>query len=178
MIQIKKIALMCRAAKRIVLHDTAFGQWLGDGRAMYNMDGMPRMDRKTVYAVLEVKEDDRGTGKTEVYQEQMEGAVQYEEFPDSKDEILPMKLPVSLSVDGTEYMIFLAGDDLAMVDKEYMKPIKAREPVTFHIRCDNNGNMVIVVKEGAFIQAVMWPDMTVENRIRKYIKEINTRMND
>lgn len=72
MIQIKKIALMCRAAKRIVLHDTAFGQWLGDGWAMYNMTGMPRMDRETVYAVLEVKEDDRGTGKTEVYQEQME----------------------------------------------------------------------------------------------------------
>ncbi len=184
MIQLKKIAKICKNAKHVVLHRTERGQWLGTPQATYDISGLPELDEETVFAVLDIGEKDRE--KIVVDTDERYEAEEYAEFaPGGDDSVWALTCPVSFVQDGVEWRLFGVSnggedkrgfDEVILIDKDYLAPVKSHESVYYHIRHDDKGQIVLAIKEGQLLRAVLWPDGRAEGHIGRIVRLLAEKM--
>lgn len=152
--KIKDIGALCKSRKVIyIVTERDEQQYIGDGAALYKINGLPLLTGEEVKTLFDVKAKDRE--KITVI---------------SDDEIM---LDISDYWTGekeakAEYFTFCYGervlmplstdDEIVLIEYKYLKPVSdEQEYQTFWKRTDERGNNYIVVKNGMIAQAAILP---------------------
>lgn len=175
---IKKIAALCKSVKGVTLFDDVENgiQWITDGYAVYPLYDMPRMDEKTILAVLDVPGDKRG------------------EF-----RVRSMKLPTNLNFnDDDEHERMLPEMDIGIVfrnmkiipartsrglwffSQKYLEPLNDLDGFEIYERKDKDGKIYFAVKTGFMLQAIIIPMLpepeVLAGRLRRLADELETTL--
>ena len=152
--QIKAIAALCKKRKVIYIATEKDGQqYIGDGAALYKINGLPALNADEVMTLFDLKAKER---------EKME-VIERDGVPlDISDYD-----PDETELDDT-YFTFCCGErvllplsdanELLLVEHKYLKPISDKtEYRRYFLRKDEGGNSYVVVKAGMIAQAAILP---------------------
>ena len=126
--KIKAIERLCKANANIVLCDEQRvmemppRQWMGDGVALYPLDGVPRLDEGGVMAIFDIdakkREKIRLTHKDHL--------PEWICFADAAvGEVLLEQYDVKITVNGAELVLLRgAGDKLVCIQRQYLSPFE------------------------------------------------------
>ncbi|MBQ4347361.1 MAG: hypothetical protein IJC39_02820 [Firmicutes bacterium] len=152
--KIKDIGTLCKSRKVIyIATERDEQQYIGDGAALYKINGLPLLNGEEVKTLFDIKAKDREKVTVIDYDGQpldmndySDGEVRadaaYFTFCYGEKVLLPL---------GT-------AEEIILIEYKYLKPVSdEQEYQNFWKRTDNNGNSYIVVKNGMLAQAAILP---------------------
>lgn len=146
---IKEIAKLCKQRKTVYLTVREGVQWLGDGVGMYPLMNMPRLDKNTVFSVLDIPAD-----KIKEYDYQ-ETDFLFTHNGDYCPDDVKLKSCLSLSGYGRAY-ISEAGE-ACFVNDDYIRPLKEyKGDISLYVRETGNGR-IIAICSGLLIVGLVTP---------------------
>ena len=156
---IKEIEAICRATKTVRLISPAGGaQWIGNGSALYKLEGMPRMDSETALSVLSIPADKRAQWKCDE-DEVLPGGLDIAEAIPGEEALAA--LPLALNLQGMSLLPFATDDrDVAFVDADLFRPVRdIREIRRLWLRHNDAGLPYVAIKEGMLLVGLIAPFM-------------------
>ena len=151
---IKEIAKLCKKRKAIYLTMREGVQWLGDGVGMYPLINMPRLDRNTVFSILDIPSD-----KIEEYAYCEPDFLFMHNGDYSSDDV---KLKRCLSVGGYGEAYISEAGEACFVSDDYIRPLKEyKGDISLYVRETGNGR-VIAVCTGLLIVGLVVPSIYPE----------------
>lgn len=151
----KIYAILKKTTHPVIAVDPKDGQWLGDGNAFYNVDGLPELNEDNLLPLIGIDIDTK-----------------------SKYTVTTIKLPLSeillrenaegdgcveltdLTICGKAVMrgIGKNAPKAIFINRAYLKPFSSDDEITFITRkMDNNNGYIIIVKRGLFTLAAILP---------------------
>lgn len=173
---IKNIARLCRERKRICLYDDQNGgcQWIGDGSAAYPLFGMPVIDERTVFAVLDIPED-----KRDGY------LVSYSAWPErlnsgDEDDTERVLSPsdCGLVFKDMKLMPARTGRGLWFYDPKYRNPLRDLENVELYERTASDGGLYLAAKTGLLLRAVIMPKLPEPEKLERELETLLAELRD
>lgn len=150
-----KIAALAKRKKTAILMQDADGvQWLSIGSAVYELDGMPPLDKDTVLTVLGVS----GESREKWHAAEKDGAEKLlENDAPGEVEITADDAGVSIIYGGKLLTPIYTMDGMIWIDTELLAPTDRKEPGyrRFFLRETENGERMIAVKEGMILTALI-----------------------
>lgn len=151
---IKKLAPLCKAAKRIYLFDTPGGpQWAGDGSAFYELTGLPTVGESGLCAVMDIPPDKAA-----------EMQIVRKDWPkelclDGMSQEMPLDYDLDeyISYSGLKLMPCTDGSELEFIQPKYLNPLADAEGISLALRHAKSGQDYIVAKAGLFVVGVIAP---------------------
>lgn len=156
--KIKKIAQICAGQKTIYVHNQEckgdlVRQWVGDGSAMYPLDGLPYMDDEALWALMDVPIDKRD--KWTVRDVGLGSLVSLDDIDPDEVDILPYDLTVNT---GRTLMPFDGGARGTLwIQQRYLAPTDDIDIVRYYARPTTGGGRVIAVKSGLVLMSIILP---------------------
>ena len=156
--KIKKIAQICAGQKTIYVHNQEckgdlVRQWVGDGSAMYPLDGLPYMDDEALLALMDVPIDKRD--KWTVRDVGLGSLVSLDDIDPDEVDILPYDLTVNT---GRTLMPFDGGARGTLwIQQRYLAPTDDIDIVRYYARPTTGGGRVIAVKSGLVLMGIILP---------------------
>lgn len=156
--KIKKIAQICAGQKTIYVHNQEckgdlVRQWVGDGSAMYPLDGLPYMDDEALLALMDVPIDKRD--KWTVRDVGLGSLVSLDDIDPDEVDILPYDLTVNT---GRTLMPFDGGARGTLwIQQRYLAPTDDIDIVRYYARPTTGGGRVIAVKSGLVLMSIILP---------------------
>lgn len=156
--KIKKIAQICAGQKTIYVHNQEckgdlVRQWVGDGSAMYPLDGLPYMDDEALLALMDVPIDKRD--KWTVRDVGLGSLVSLDDIDPDEVDILPYDLTVNT---GRTLMPFDGGARGTLwIQQRYLAPTDDIDIVRYCARPATDGGRVIAVKSGLVLMGIILP---------------------
>ena len=156
--KIKKIAQICAGQKTIYVHNQSckgdlVRQWVGDGVAMYPLDGLPYMDDEALLALFDVPPDKRDSWT--VRDVGLSSLVSLDDIDPDEVDILPYDLTVNT---GRTLMPFDGGPRGTLwIQQRYLAPTDDIDIVRYCARPTKSGGRVIAVKSGLILMSIILP---------------------
>lgn len=145
-------------------------QWMGDGAAVYPLDGVPYLDEGGVYAIFDV--NDKQKDKLRVsHQEALPEGVCFDDV--CPGEVALEIVNLKLSLGGVELILLKdAEGHLTTVDAEYKKPFDNWKDCELYRRVSRQGTAYVAVKGGCLLRGLIWPYMAVDEGFVEVLGEI------
>ncbi|GHV34941.1 hypothetical protein FACS18949_11930 [Clostridia bacterium] len=161
--KIKQVMGLFKARKILHIYDTSDGgQWISNGRGVYNMDGMPHLTVETALTMFDVPDDKRGgwlTGQSEFPTDYIDIENNTSDETDIEPEALRLEWLNEI------YCVFIDGTNVYAIYQEYIKPLLIDfNYLTFHKRKNSNGGFVLAVKVGMELKAIIMPNKIEEDK--------------
>lgn len=156
--KIKKIAQICARQKTIYVHNQEckgdlVRQWVGDGVAMYPLDGLPYMDDEALLALFDVPPDKRDSWT--VRDVGLGSLVSLDDIDPDEVDVLPYDLTVNT---GRTLMPFDGGARGTLwIQQRYLAPTDDIDIVRYCARPTTGGGRVIAVKSGLVLMSIIMP---------------------
>ena len=157
--KLSKIQKLCKETKHIDLYDPGLklagitgGQWVGNGKAAYPIDALPKLDENSVYLIFGGDPDDKE--KYIVKTIDQSPLARILEVP--LDALEDMSIvQATVNVGGVELSGLTSADDAVLFDRRLLAPLVGEE-YTLHIHRTEN-HTYIIAKAGMFIRAIFAP---------------------
>lgn len=162
--KLKKVGAICNAGERYYLMDQrdaggdVLYQWLGDGRAVYPLVGLPFMDIENICAMFDITEKKRE--KMVMRQVSAPETMNWDDTDPTERQLLDPKLCVRY--DGMDLLPLETSAGVTFIQEKYLVPLDNLDYMRLYERRGRDGGLYIVAKVGLVIQAVIMP-MTLPN---------------
>lgn len=163
--KLKKIAALCAKTGAFCLFNEMedggvfIRQWLGDGRAIYPLSGLPVLDESNLCAMFDIPE--KKQKKCFFAQEQMPESLNVEDCA-AGERALYDEWP---TVEHNGYVVkpLSTNDGIMFVQTAYLSPLEdMADYLRFYERVNTAGQAYIVAKNGMEIAAVIMPVDTIK----------------
>ena len=157
--KIKKIGAICNAGGCYYLMDQrdaageAVYQWLGDGKAVYPLVGLPVMDVENICAMFDITEKKRE--KLVMRRVDAPGTMNLEDAAPFERQLSDPKLCVRY--DGMDLLPLETSAGVTFIQEKYLLPLDGLEYMRLYERKNTDGGLYIVAKIGMILQAVIMP---------------------
>lgn len=177
--KIKAIERLCKARGNIVLCDEPVvdvelppRQWMGDGVALYPLDGVPVLDEGGVMAIFDIDAKKREKIRIAHHESLPEGIC----FADAAvGEVLLEQYEVKITVNGAELMLLRgAGDKLVCIQRQYLSPFEKLKELELYGRVSANGTVYVAVKVGCILRGVI---LTYQPTNEKFVETMGAIYN-
>ena len=165
--KIKKVEKLCKEAGCIFLYDEPAvveyvedeeitskpRQWMGDGYAVYPMDGMPYLDEGGVCAIFDI--DDKKRDKIVInHKESLPESISFAD-QQATDEPLE-EVRFRMSIGSNELALFRdEGGRLIVIRADYKKPIDNWKECQCFKRMSSDGNPYVAVMSGCILRRII-----------------------
>ena len=164
--KIKKIEKLCKDAGYIFLYDELgkcneetgemeepARQWMGDGYAVYPLDGMPYLAEREVCAIFDIDEKKRD----KIVINHFENLPEYVSLADQMETDEPLEeIRFQMSMGDDELALFRdEGGRLVVIKAEYKKPIDNWKECQRFKRVSANGNPFVAVMSGCILRGLI-----------------------
>lgn len=167
--KLKPIEKLCKTAGYIYLVDgvTALSseelpedgtlprQWMGDGVALYPLDGLPYLDEESVCAIFDV--DAKKRDKLVVtHKTALPDGIDFADLHQGDSHLEPLNF--QMSIGGDELCLFRDKDGALVVIKSYYrKPFDAWRECECYKRVDKSGYTYVAVIHGCVLRGIIYP---------------------
>ncbi len=166
----KIYAILKKTTHPVIAVDSMGGQWLGDGNAFYNVDGLPKLNEDNLLPLIGIDIDTK-----------------------SKYTVATTTLPLSeiilrenaegdgcveltdLNICGRTVMrgVGQNAPKCAFINDAYLKPFSKDDEISFVTReADNTAGYIIIVKRGLFTIAAIAPMIFSQGAYETYAKQL------
>lgn len=176
--KLKKVAALCAKNERFYLNDEVgedgelIRQWLGDGRALYPLSGLPVLDEDNLCAMFDIPEKKRK--KCFFSRNQIPEEMNVEDSA-CGERMLNDRWP---TVEYKGYVIkpLSTQDGITFIQNAYLSPLDDMDDyLRFYERVDDAGQTYIVAKNGMEIAAVIMPVNLVEWDFVRMLEELTEK---
>jgi hypothetical protein len=174
--KLKAVAAAFKKHNRFKLYTTARGeQWIDDGMAAYKLEGLPELTPDGILTMFDIPPDKRAGWDVEQIEPPDDGIA----FRDSyeSEEVAEM-LPLRFDYMNDVICLFTCGNDIYGVYETHIKPFLPLDMyLTFNARyLVENGTVVLAVKTGFFINALIRPlNLFGNDRFNELFSNVATR---
>ena len=169
--KIREIEKLCKKSKQIILTMDENCQWLGDGTAVYRMYGMPRIDKNTVFPLLDIP-----SAEADIYSFREFSSIT-EVAGDNLAEYDPaaQKAFRTLSVEDREMVLTSYG--AVSIDARYLKPLSDVSDVELYEIKIADGSPALAMNAGMILLGILRPAVHLDNSmLYKKITELHSAM--
>lgn len=164
--KIKKIEKLCKDAGYIFLYDEIGScneengeleeparQWMGDGYAVYPLDGMPYLAEREVCAIFDIDEKKRD----KIVINHFENLPEYVSLADQMETDEPLEeIRFQMSLGDDDLALFRdEGGRLVVIKAEYKKPIDNWKECQCFKRMSANGKPFVAVMSGCILRGLI-----------------------
>lgn len=164
--KIKKIEKLCKDAGYIFLYDELGScneengeleeparQWMGDGYAVYPLDGMPYLAEREVCAIFDIDEKKRD----KIVINHFENLPEYVSLADQMETDEPLEeIRFQMSLGDDELALFRdEGGRLVVIKAEYKKPIDNWKECQCFKRLSADGKPFVAVMSGCILRGLI-----------------------
>lgn len=162
--KLKKVAALCAKIGAFYLFDELgeggefIRQWLGDGRSIYPLSGLPVLDESNLCAMFDITE--KKQKKCFFTRKPVPDSLNVEDYAKG-ERTLYDEWP---TVEHNGYVVkpLSTDDDIMFVQTAYLSPLEdMADYLRFYERVDNTGQAYIVAKNGMEIAAIIMPVDTI-----------------
>lgn len=167
---INKIISLCKNAKSIMLYKTDSVQWIGDGRAIYPLYGMPELSEENAFTIFDIPAEKRA----KFHFTEIDGIPDYISTRDEEEnEGVLIKHPVGIAWHGRELEPLASADGFLFVESKYLGPFKdLPNGVQLYKRCTDGGTPYIAAKDGMFLVGIIQPASISSQSLGDLLHEI------
>ena len=157
--KIKKIGAICNAGGYYYLMDQrddageVMYQWLGDGKAVYPLVGLPTMDIENICAMFDITEKKRE--KLVMRRADVTDAINLEDAAPFERELHDPKLCARYN--GMDLLPLETSAGVTFIQEKYLLPLDGLEYMRLYERRNTSGGLYIAAKIGMILQAVIMP---------------------
>lgn len=172
--KLKKVISICGKSKCYRLYDKIdstgeITQWLGDGFAIYPLNGLPILDEESLCAVFDISEKQRDN--MTVSRVGMPDAVNTDDT-DPEERVLKDD-DFSIFYGGTELQPFKTRNGITFIQRKYLAPLEdVLDMVQLYERVTPDGQSYIAAKTGLLIAAVIFPYNVVKEKFVTRLEEV------
>lgn len=172
--KLKKVVSICNKSKVFRLFDKVgesgeIEQWLGDGSAIYRLNGLPILDEDSLCAVFDISEKQLKT--TLVWQSAMPGEINAGDTDPAERQIKDDDFFIIYG--GTEMQPLKTRNGIIFIQRKYLSPLEdVAEMVRLYERSTPEGQTYIVAKVGLLIAALIFPYNAVKEKFVNLLEEI------
>lgn len=167
--KLNKIASLCKSRKTFRLYDKpekddTVVQWLGDGFAMYQINGLPCLDKENIFTWFDIPQ-----ARQSKYFFQHTSITQEINLNDlDPSERILEDSRIAVMYDDTTLLPLRSENGILFIQKKYLSPLEdVRDSILMFERRTPQGQPYIAVKAGFMIQAVIFPyDLIKESFVR------------
>lgn len=171
--KLKKIINLCKKRKTFRLYDKlekddTVIQWLGDGFAMYQISGLPYLEKENIFALFDIPQAQQSnyffkhTGITE--------EINGNDF-DPSERILNESW-ITIHYGGTTLLPLQSENGILFLQNKYLAPL---EDLQLYERRTPQGQQYIVGKAGFLIQAIIFPYDTMKETFVSDLDDLAAR---
>lgn len=170
--KLKAIAKLCKSNKFIyTVDETEDSFWLGNGKAIYLISGLPKMTNEHLMVMFEVPEKDKPKYH---FSNNSKFTSQLDRRDIIESESIAERLEVTIQYCGYELYPLKTETGLVCIESDYLKPLAdAEQGFELYLRYTDKCKPYIVAKEGMFIKAVILPCNVVEKFFCQKMQEIH-----
>lgn len=145
-------------------------QWMGDGAAVYPLDGVPYLDEGGVYAIFDV--NDKQKDKLRVsHQETLPEGICFDDV--CRGEVALEIVNLKMALGGTDLILLKdAEGHLLTIDAEYKRPFENWKDCELFRRVSGGGVPYVAVKSGCILRGLIWPYKAVDEQFVEVLGEI------
>lgn len=172
--KLKKVTSLCGKSKCYRLYDRIdsageITQWLGDGYAIYPLNGLPILDEESLCAVFDISEKQRDN--IIIRREEIPPATNAD-HTDPAERVLSDD-DFSIIYGGTELKPLKTRNGITFIQSKYLSPLEdVLEVVQLYERVTPDGLSYIVAKTGLLIAAVIFPYSVVNEKFVTRLEEV------
>lgn len=172
--KLKKVTSLCGKSKCYRLFDKIdstgeITQWLGDGYAIYPLNGLPILDEESLCAVFDISEKQREN--ISVRRAAMPESVNTDDT-DPAERVLKDD-DFSIIYGGTELQSLKTRNGIMFIQRKYLAPLEdVLDMVQLYERVTPDGQSYIAAKTGLLIAAVIFPYNVVNEKFVTRLEEI------
>lgn len=167
--KMKALVKLCKNAGRVMAATDDEGtQWLGDGRCLFPLYGMPLFSQESFCKIFEI---------TEKQQEKIifrlgEGVPAMVETTDACDEErMIQEINIRLGTEKGNVIPYMTRGGVRFMDTDYMTPLAdIKDELTVYERMSKSGNVYFAVKVGFMLKAIILPTDILD---RKFVEQIS-----
>lgn len=162
--KLKKIEKICKASRSVHIYDDVFTvgdesglacQWIGDGSAMYAIDGAPYLDENGVRVLFDIGENNRPK-ITVVHRDQLPSGICFSDISEGEEPLEPVDLKMSLG--GIPlYLLRDVSGSMIVIRDVYRTPFDDWGACTCYKRIGESGEPYVAVKTGFVLRGVILP---------------------
>ena len=172
--KLKKVVALCNKEKQYILFDKLdstgeITQWLGDGYAIYPLNGLPILDEETLCAVFDISE--KQLKNTSVRRLTMPDALNVGDT--DPDERILKDDDFSITYGGTQVKPLKTRNGIIFIQQKYLAPLEdVLDVVQLYERVTPDGQTYVAAKAGLLIAAVIFPYRLVTEKFVNRLEEI------
>ena len=173
--KLKKVAALCNSVSIYRLYDHLdknsgdVTQWLGDGGAIYPLDGLPLLSEQELYRMFDVPEKKQGKsyfGKEAIPEELNVNDWCY-------GEKLAEDMGVTITYNGTALLPLRYADGILYIQSKYMSPLEDQADfLQLYVRRMQNGTPYVAAKAGMLITGVIFQYLQTNGALCDCLSEI------
>lgn len=150
--KIKQIEAILKKEKTIIVAETPYCQWFGNGSAFYPIYGLPKLTKENVFTLFDIVKDKRSEFR---FEERPLPAYLNFENGDSSEQMLE-RSQITFIAEGRALEPLKTSKGIAFINSIYLKPF-SNEPNGYELyeRTDGNGCIYIAVKAGFILLGVI-----------------------
>ncbi|MBR3767551.1 MAG: hypothetical protein IKL10_04840 [Clostridia bacterium] len=159
--KLKAIAKLIKNNKYIyTVEETEKSFWLGNGTAIYLVDGLPLMTNEQLLIMFEIPEKDKPKYH---FSNNLKFTSQIERKDCIQAESIALMLNMTLQYSGYTLVPLRTEAGLICIEEQYLKPLASLEQgYELYLRYTDENKPYIVAKDGMFMKAVILPCNVVD----------------
>lgn len=145
-------------------------QWMGDGAAVYPLDGVPYLDEGGVYAIFDVNDKQKDKLRVSHYEYMPEGMCLDDVC---RGEVALEIVNLKMALGGTDLILLKdAEGHLMTIDAEYKRPFENWKDCELFRRVSGGGVPYVAVKSGCILRGLIWPYKAVDEQFVEVLGEV------
>ena len=174
MIKKKKVAALCKKAHTITMTTCSDGtQWVGNGTALYSMEGMSKMTPNEIAVAFDYSDIERET--MTLNENRYIAALTADDYP---GEIIIENPPRDLVI-GSHYQLFSAAGQVMFIDSAALAPVELDRQTNFFMRYidGHEEHKFLCIKQGLLAQAIIIATVISRERIDEWVADMYNTIN-
>ena len=165
--KLKQIESILKQEKTIIVAETPYCQWLGNGSAFYPVHGLPKLTKENIFTLFDVAED-----KREKFYFEERPLPAFLNFEDSDStEVMLERGAIAFFAEGRALEPLKTSQGIAFINSRYLKPFSDEvNGYELYERTDENGRIYIAVKAGFILLGVIAPYDLVSDKFMNFSK--------
>lgn len=169
--KLKKIERICKASRCVFIYDDMLTvgdetglccQWIGDGHAVYAIDGAPYLDENGVCAIFDIGEKNRPKIKV-VHREELPSGLCFSDVCEGEEPLEPVELKMTLG--GIPlYLLRDVSGSMIVIKDIYRTPFDNWLSCACYKRISEEGEPYIAVKTGFVLRGLILPYNCINDR--------------
>lgn len=167
--KLKQIESILKQEKTIIVAETPYCQWLGNGSAFYPVHGLPKLTKENIFTLFDIAED-----KREKFYFEERPLPTYLNFEDSDStEVMLERGTIAFFAEGRALEPLKTSQGIAFINSRYLKPFSDEvNGYELYERTDKNGRIYIAVKAGFILLGVIAPYDLVSDKFIQTLESV------